>query len=227
MSPPCPPVQWMSAFSLEYSGLGHAVHLYKVLLHLASGDLRFSRVLWFQVIYQQPNPGIKYEYMLPMKLGDLTPAMMSVPSVSRTVADNAVIAPPLHLPPGTRLPRTRPRKGNISDLGLGSASPGAGETCDECVCVCVGGGGRLAERTGLTGAGRMIGYCEKACTVWQHLLQKPVWGPSGRTSLEQISFVILVARTTTVIREGVFWNSFGRRRAQSLPVSLHVAHLSI
>jgi hypothetical protein len=56
----------------------------------------------FQVIYQQPNPGIKYEYMLPMKLGDLTPAMMSVPSVPRTVADNGIIAPPLLVPPGTR-----------------------------------------------------------------------------------------------------------------------------
>jgi hypothetical protein len=49
------------------------------------------------VIYQQPNPGIKYEYMLPMKIGDLTPAMMSVPSV----ADNGIIAPPLLVPPGT------------------------------------------------------------------------------------------------------------------------------
>jgi len=108
-----------------------AVHLYNVLLHLASGKLRLSRVLWFQVIYQQPNPGIKYEYMLPMQLGDLTPAMMSVPSVSRTVADNGVIAPPLLLPTGTRLPHTRPRKGNISEMGLGSAAPGAGETWDE------------------------------------------------------------------------------------------------
>lgn len=109
-----------------------AVHFYNALLHLASGELRLSRVLWFQVIYQQPNPGIKYEYMLPMKLGDLTPAMMSVPPVSRTVADNGVIAPPLLLPPGTRLSCTRPRKGNVSDVGLGCAASGAGKTWDEC-----------------------------------------------------------------------------------------------
>lgn len=56
------------------------------------------------VIYQQPNPGIKYEYMLPMKLGDLTPAMLSVPSASQTVADNGIIAPPLLLPPGLSSP---------------------------------------------------------------------------------------------------------------------------
>ena len=141
-----------------------AVHFYNALLHLAPGELRLSRVLWFQVIYQQPNPGIKYEYMLPMKLGDLTPAMMSVPPVSRTVADNGVIAPPLLLPPGTRLSCTRPRKGNVSDLGLGSAASGAGKTWDECGRE--GGVWRLAEGTGLTGVARTIGYCEKACTVW-------------------------------------------------------------
>lgn len=109
-----------------------AIHLYNVLLHQASGELHHLRVLWFQVIYQQPNPGIKYEYMLPMKLGDLTPAMLSVPSESQTVADNGVIAPPLLLPPGILLPGTRPKKGNVSDLRLGFAAPGAGETWDEC-----------------------------------------------------------------------------------------------
>ena len=102
------------------------------------------------MIYQQPNPGIKYEYMLPMKLGDLTPGMMSVPSVSRTVEDNGVIAPPLLLPPGTRLPRTRPRKGNISDLGLGSVAQALGKPGTN-----VGvGGGRLAEGTGPTEAAK-------------------------------------------------------------------------
>jgi hypothetical protein len=48
-------------------------------------------MLCFQVIYQQPNPGIKYEYMLPMKPGDLTPAMMSVPSLARTIPGNGII----------------------------------------------------------------------------------------------------------------------------------------
>jgi hypothetical protein len=38
--------------------------------------------------------------MLPMKVGDLTPAMMSVPPVPRTIADNGIIAPPLLIPPG-------------------------------------------------------------------------------------------------------------------------------
>jgi hypothetical protein len=65
------------------------------------------------VIYQQPNPGIKYEYMLPMKAGDLTPAMMSLPSLSRTISDNGIIAPPLLLPPGTHLPETSSWKGNL------------------------------------------------------------------------------------------------------------------
>ncbi|KDR20349.1 hypothetical protein L798_05516, partial [Zootermopsis nevadensis] len=57
------------------------------------------------VIYQQPNPGIKYEYMLPMKLGDPTPALMSAPSVPRSDADNGIIAPPLLVPAGTESQR--------------------------------------------------------------------------------------------------------------------------
>ncbi|XP_021918079.1 thrombospondin type-1 domain-containing protein 4-like isoform X3 [Zootermopsis nevadensis] len=56
------------------------------------------------VIYQQPNPGIKYEYMLPMKLGDPTPALMSAPSVPRSDADNGIIAPPLLVPAGLNNP---------------------------------------------------------------------------------------------------------------------------
>jgi hypothetical protein len=65
-SPPCS-VQRMSALFPGVQRQGHgaapplAIHLYNVLLHLALGQLRLSRVLWFQVIYQQPNPGIKYE----------------------------------------------------------------------------------------------------------------------------------------------------------------------
>jgi hypothetical protein len=122
-----------------------------VLLHLASAKLRLSRVLWFQVIYQQPNPGIKYEYMLPMQLGDLTPAMMSVPSVSRTVADNGVIAPPLLLPPGTLLPRTRPRKGNmIWDSALRPQALGEPGT---------NGGG------GISGRNRSYPGCGKDCIL--------------------------------------------------------------
>lgn len=39
--------------------------------------------------------------MLPMKLGDPTPALMSAPSVPRSDADNGIIAPPLLVPAGT------------------------------------------------------------------------------------------------------------------------------
>ncbi|XP_069673560.1 thrombospondin type-1 domain-containing protein 4-like [Periplaneta americana] len=56
------------------------------------------------VIYQQPNPGIKYEYMLPMKPGDVTPAMMAVPPIPRNANDNGIIAPPLLVPPGLNNP---------------------------------------------------------------------------------------------------------------------------
>ncbi|KAJ9575980.1 hypothetical protein L9F63_007169, partial [Diploptera punctata] len=71
----------------------------------APGPLLEPVDLMVTLIYQQPNPGIKYEYMLPMKTGDLSPAMMSVPTVPRTsAADNGIIAPPLLLPSGLNNP---------------------------------------------------------------------------------------------------------------------------
>ncbi|XP_068085411.1 thrombospondin type-1 domain-containing protein 4 [Anabrus simplex] len=48
------------------------------------------------VIYQQPNPGIKYEYMLPMKMDALMPGTGSAPAS----AVPAIAPAPVPLPPG-------------------------------------------------------------------------------------------------------------------------------
>ncbi|CAG2054644.1 unnamed protein product [Timema podura] len=65
----------------------------------ASGPLQ--EPIDIMVLYQQPNPGIKYEYMLPMSsdaalLGAMIPPV--VPSVTRPEALNSVIAAPQLLP---------------------------------------------------------------------------------------------------------------------------------
>nr|CAD7423667.1 unnamed protein product [Timema monikensis] len=85
----------------------------------ASGPLQ--EPIDIMVLYQQPNPGIKYEYMLPMSsdaalLGAMIPPV--VPSVTRPGALNSVIAPPLLLPGGVgKIPVETPvvKDGTVQD----------------------------------------------------------------------------------------------------------------
>ncbi|XP_063226232.1 ADAMTS-like protein 4 isoform X2 [Bacillus rossius redtenbacheri] len=53
------------------------------------------------LLYQQPNPGIKYEYMLPMRADGTTPP---VPRPAPGVAGNSVIAPPFVRPGAKQVP---------------------------------------------------------------------------------------------------------------------------